>query len=255
MTDDALLVLLGQAADAVAGALTTADSWGLVAGSTAQHHSDVTADRAALEVLDRAGIGVLSEESGLHRPEADLVVALDPLDGSTNAAQGLPWYATSLCALDAEGPRVALVRNLVSGEQFTAIRGRGAWRDGSPLLVERSAVPALRDAIIGLSGLPRRHLGWRQFRALGAVALDLCAVASGRLDGFVDCSVDAHGPWDYLGGLLVCREAGVTVVDALGRDLVVRNHAARRTPVAGSPAIVEALVAAWPEACGPGGAA
>ena len=52
------------------------------------------------------------------------------------------------------------------------------------------------------------------------------------LDGFVDCGVDQHGPWDYLGGLLICQEAGAVVSDARGRDLVVLEHEARRTPVA-----------------------
>ena len=52
------------------------------------------------------------------------------------------------------------------------------------------------------------------------------------LDGYLDCSRGAHGPWDYLGGLLVCREAGATVDDAFDRDLVVVDATARRTPVA-----------------------
>ena len=103
----------------------------------------------------------------------------------------------------------------------------------------------LGDSVIGLSGLPDRHLGWAQFRALGAAALDLCAVADGTLDGYVDCSVDAHGSWDYLGGLLVCREAGASVADAHGRELVSLDHGARRTPVAGAtPDLLAALVAA-----------
>ena len=64
---------------------------------------------------------------------------------------------------------------------------------------------------------------------------------------YPDATVDEHGVWDYLGGLLVCREAGVAVVDAAGRDLVVRDHAARRTPVAGaSPAVLDALLACHP---------
>jgi fructose-1,6-bisphosphatase/inositol monophosphatase family enzyme len=61
-------------------------------------------------------------------------------------------------------------------------------------------------------------------------------VACGRLDGFVDLSVDAHGPWDYAGALLICREAGVTLGDAFDRPLLVLDHAARRTPVAGATA-------------------
>ena len=74
--------------------------------------------------------------------------------------------------------------------------------------------------------------GWAQFRCLGAAALDLCAVADGTLDGYVDCVTDAHGVWDYLGALLVCREAGVIVEDANGRILCVLDRSVRRTPVA-----------------------
>jgi fructose-1,6-bisphosphatase/inositol monophosphatase family enzyme len=70
-------------------------------------------------------------------------------------------------------------------------------------------------------------------------------VAEGRLDGYVDCLDDAHGSWDYLGATLVCREAGASVVDAFDRDLVVLDHAARRTPVAAAtPALLDALVEA-----------
>ena len=101
----------------------------------------------------------------------------------------------------------------------------------------------LGDAVVGLTGPPPPNPGWRQFRALGALALDLCAVADGRLDGYVDCAHELHGPWDYLGALLVCREVGVTVTDAHGRDLVVVDHDARRTPVAGAtPELHQALV-------------
>ncbi len=68
-------------------------------------------------------------------------------------------------------------------------------------------------------------------------------MASGRLDGYVDSSPAGHSPWDYLGALLVCREAGVGVVDAEGRELVVLDHAARRTPVAAAtPALLGELL-------------
>jgi myo-inositol-1(or 4)-monophosphatase len=98
-------------------------------------------------------------------------------------------------------------------------------------------------AVVGVSGMPRAEFGWRQFRALGACALDLCAVASGQLDGYVDCITDAHGPWDYLGGMLVCLEAGGFVVDGLGRELLVWDHGDRRTPIAaGSAAMLDDLV-------------
>ncbi len=241
MNADQLRLLLDETADAIASTLATQRDWGLSGAKPGQYRSDLAADAAALEVLDAAGVGVLSEESGRHRPDAAVTVVVDPLDGSTNASRGIPWYATSLCAVDADGPVAAVVVNLVSGERFAASRGAGATRDGSA--IGPTDAQRLDRSIIGLSGWPPRHLGWRQFRALGAVALDLCAVACGTLDGYVDCSPDAHGPWDYLGGLLICREAGAVVVDASDRNLVVLDHDDRRTPVAaGTPALLDALV-------------
>ncbi len=61
-------------------------------------------------------------------------------------------------------------------------------------------------------------------------------MAGGAFDGFVDMSPDAHGVWDYVGAVLVVREAGGEIVDALGRDLVVLDPDARRTPVAATSA-------------------
>ena len=242
MDDARLTDLLRRAADAVAAALGPLEDWGLAGTRAGQYRSDLVADAAVGPLLDEAGVGVLSEESGGRRLDAPLVVVVDPLDGSTNASRGLPWFATSLCAVDADGPRASVVVNLASGRRYEALRGGGATVDGQPL--RPSGCERLDEAIVGISGLPPRHLGWQQFRAWGAVALDLCAVAEGLLDGYVDCSTDAHGAWDYLGALLVCREAGVGVVDAAGRDLVVVAHDARRTPVAGAtPALLGQLTA------------
>ncbi len=85
-------------------------------------------------------------------------------------------------------------------------------------------------------------LGWRQFRALGSAALALCDVAAGHLDGYLDGHPDQHAPWDYLGGLLVCEEAGALVVDADGRDLVALDADARRQLVAaGTKELLEQL--------------
>jgi fructose-1,6-bisphosphatase/inositol monophosphatase family enzyme len=242
--DDAtLLEVLDETSAAIRSALGDLDDWGLAGTRTGQYHSDLAADAAALEVLARAGLGVLSEESGRHRPDATLTVVMDPLDGSTNASRGIPWFATSLCAVDPDGPRAALVIDLASGRRFEAVRGGGATCDGVPMAPSGSTV--LRDSIVALSGYPPRWLGWKQYRALGACALDLCAVAGGVVDGYVDCSWNAHGSWDYLGGMLVCREVGVPVVDLEGRDLCTLEHAERRTPVAGAtPALLDQLLTA-----------
>ena len=227
---------------AVTAALAAVDDWGLAGTRPGQYLPDLAADAAAVEVLLGAGLGVLSEESGLHEPGRSLLAVLDPLDGSTNASRGIPWFATSVCVLDADGPVAAVVVNQASAVCYQATRGGGATRDGRP--VRPSGEEHLGAAIVGLSGYPPAYLGWKQYRALGAVALDLCAVADGTLDGYVDAARSAHGPWDYLGGLLVCHEAGASVADALGRDLVVRSPDERRTPVAGAtPALLHELVA------------
>ncbi len=243
MDDDALAEVLDETAAAIRTVLGDLDDWGLAGTRDGQYRSDLAADAAALDVLGRAGLGVLSEESGRHRPDAAVTVVLDPLDGSTNASRRIPWFATSLCAVDADGPRAALVVNLADGTRYEARRGGGATRDGRA--IRPSGAARLGDALVGLSGFPPRWLGWRQYRALGAAALDLCAVAEGLTDGYLDASWNAHGPWDYLGGMLVCREAGAHVVDADGRDLVVLDHDARRTPVAAATSsLLDELVTA-----------
>jgi myo-inositol-1(or 4)-monophosphatase len=232
VTDDALLAVLSEASAAVRAALDGLGDWGPAGTRPGQYHSDLVADRAAIDVLSGAGLGVLSEETGPHDVGRELVVALDPVDGSTNAARGLPWFATSLCAVDGRGPRVALVVNQATGERFEAVRGGGALRNGEP--TAPTGCSSLADAVLGITGYPPVDLGWRQMRSLGAAALDLCAVACGHLDAYVDCSDHAHSPWDYLGGMLVCQEAGASVGEAGGRDLVTLGWTDRRVPLAGA---------------------
>jgi myo-inositol-1(or 4)-monophosphatase len=243
LSDSELVAVLHETATAVGLALDGLQDWGLVGTSDSQYRHDLVADQAALEVLTAAGLGVVSEESGSRDLDAGVVVVVDPVDGSTNASRGLPWWNTSLCALDADGLRAAVVVNQPAGIRYEAIRGGGARVDGQPLAPSRCE--ALREALVGLNGYPHRHLGWKQFRALGATALDLCAVAAGVLDGYVDCSYHGAGPWDYLGGVLVCLEAGAAVADARGNDLVTWSFEARRTPVAaGTQALLDELLAA-----------
>jgi fructose-1,6-bisphosphatase/inositol monophosphatase family enzyme len=238
-----LHAVLLETADAIGNALGALDNWGLAGTIPGQYHSDIAADAAAVQLLVDRGLGVLSEETGRHHPERAITVVVDPVDGSTNASRGIPWYAISLCAVDGEGALAALVVNLANGATFRAERGAGASAGDLPLTP--SARTAMNQSLVALSGYPRQYLGWYQFRALGAAALDLCAVAAGVVDAYIDCSWNAHGPWDYLGGMLVCREAGALVVDAEGRDLVMLEHTARRTPVAaGTQSLLDEAVAA-----------
>ncbi len=282
---DALLALFDELVTEIRQSLSGLDDWGPSGERASQYRHDIVADNIVVPRLRSAGLRVLSEESGLVGT-GEVTVVVDPVDGSTNGARRLPWYATSLCAVDDDGPVAALVANLASGDRYRASRGEGVEMGGiggvdvgagSDVGVDAgvdveggadggadpvkpvgyralpfgpSGCERLEDAVVGFSGLPPTHGGWSQFRALGAAALDLCAVATGSLDGFVDID-RAHGVWDYLGGLLVCREAGAVVVDGGGdgAELITLDPSARRAPVAAAtPALLEdllAMVAAW----------
>lgn len=227
---EAVLQVLHDAAGAAADALSGLEDWGPSGARPDQYRSDVLADAAVLDVLGRAGLGAYSEESGVHHPERPVRVVVDPVDGSTNASRGLPWWATSLCAVDGDGPLAAVVVNQATGACFEATRGGGARLDGRP--IRPSGTTSLGRSIVAFSGYPHRYIGWSQYRSLGAAALDLCAVASGTLDAFIDCAAQSLAPWDYLGGALVCTEAGAAVGEAAGRDLLVVDGTERRTIVA-----------------------
>ena len=88
-----------------------------------------------------------SESQGLDRP---VVAIVDPIDGSTNASLGIPWYATSLCAIDSEGLLASLVCNQATGNIYVAARGMGAELDGEPIQPSRKG--EMRDSILVFNG-------------------------------------------------------------------------------------------------------
>jgi fructose-1,6-bisphosphatase/inositol monophosphatase family enzyme len=233
-----------RAADAVATVLRSNDDWGASGVRDGQYAVDLDADAACLDLLYVAGYRVLSEESGVTGPPGSgsaPVVVVDPLDGSTNASRHLPWFGSALCLVDDDGPAAALVVNHATGERFSAVRGAGAERDGSA--ISPSGAVDLSVSILGVSGLPTHHYGWAQFRALGASAPDICAVACGVTDAWCDMHDDGHGVWDYLASILILEEAGGVATEVLGRDLCVLDHTARRSPaVAATPALLEAVL-------------
>src|SRR5919108_1112874 len=99
-----------------------------------QYALDLLADAAVLPILHKAGVAVVSEESGRSgSDDAAVTVVLDPVDGSTNCSRDIPYWSISLCAVDADGPLCALVANQATGVCTTAIRGKGAWREGEAL--------------------------------------------------------------------------------------------------------------------------
>ena len=239
MAPEAILDVFADLIAEVADALSELDDWGPSGARPDQYNHDVIADGIVIGGLHQAGFRVLSEESGITG-EGDITVVVDPVDGSTNASRALPWYAISLCAVDEHGPLAADVANLAIGDRYRAIRGMGAVSEDSEL--SPSGCQDLSQALVAFSGLPPSHGGWSQFRTYGAAALDLCAVASGSFDGFVDVD-GAHGVWDYLGAILICTEAGAAVGEGSGRPLLTFDTSERRGPVAAAtPELLEQLL-------------
>ena len=192
------------------------------------------ADRASEEALlgfvqERfPGSAVLAEESGPRGPEeAPLRWFVDPLDGTTNYAHGVPHFAVNVAVADREGIAAGATLDPLRGELFVAGRGRGAWLGEERIRV--SEARELRQALL-CTGFPydiredpepalrlfqaylRRARAVRRF---GAAALDLAYVACGRFDGFWEMKLR---PWDVAPGILLVREAGGAVTDFDGGD-------------------------------------
>jgi fructose-1,6-bisphosphatase/inositol monophosphatase family enzyme len=241
VTPDAILELFDDAAAAVRKAVTAIDVASLRdrTDRKGQYALDLVADEAACRVLEKAPVRIVSEESGVHARTGEVTVVIDPVDGSTNCSRGIAYWATSLCAVDFDGPLAALVVNQATGQHNRAVRGEGATRDGVSL--RASNVKRVEDAVVYVTGTTPKPLPWKQWRSLGSAALGLCEIAAGSIDGFVDAR-SFHAPWDYLGGLLACSEAGATVYDVRGRPLVTTDPDARRQVMAGGTAELAAVL-------------
>ncbi len=238
---DAVLRLFGEICDRTSAVLAANDDWSMSGRRDTQYSIDVDIDDACLGPLRAAGFSVLSEESGATG-ESEHVVVVDPLDGSTNAALGIPWCATALCLVSNGVPVVAMVANLRTGDRFTAISGRGAERNGMPISVGPPV--ELSAAIVAVNARPPESFRPAQYRSMGATALDIASVASpDGFDGSIDFDDDKIGVWDYLAAVTIVREAGGVAADAHGRELITLDHAARRRPVtATSPELLDELL-------------
>ncbi len=208
--------------------------------------ADEASERLIVDTLlaARPDDGLLGEEGADRTGTTGLRWVVDPLDGTVNYLYGLPAWAVSVACEDDAGALVGVVCDPTSGELFTAVRGGGAWCDGRPLTVndpvtlEQALIATgfaydveqrARQATIVAGLLPKV----RDLRRIGAAALDLCAVAAGRVDAYYE---DTTSRWDWAAGALIAAEAGA-VVSPLGDGLT-----------AAGPALHTALRAALDEA-------
>jgi myo-inositol-1(or 4)-monophosphatase len=238
----------GDADVATAGVATKSTPTDVV---TASDHAVESLIRERLGVL-RPGDVVVGEEHGSTAGESRTVWLVDPIDGTVNFLYGMPWYAISVAAVR-DGVSVAgAVIEPASGRLWSAAAGAGATCDGRPLRVSGATDVSLSLLATGFSYRPERrerqvrmigamlpHV--RDVRRAGAASLDLCAVAAGWADAYLE-----HGCnwWDWAAGALIAEEAGALVRtpgptgsvppdDGLGADALF----------AATPAIAEELAA------------
>jgi myo-inositol-1(or 4)-monophosphatase len=179
------------------------------------------------------GVPVIGEEEGGSTPAEGLSWVVDPIDGTVNYLYGYPWYGVSIAA-QVDGVSVAgVIVEPATGRLWDAARGDGARLDGRPLQVSGATRLDLSLVATGFAYAADRRARqaalWgrllprvRDIRRAGASSLDLCAVAAGWVDGYVE-----HGlhRWDWAAGALIAEEAGAVVRlpgerDGLGEDAV-----------------------------------
>jgi len=216
------------------------ESFGRLSGSEIERYGarDVVtaADRAAEQLIvrrltqARPAIPVLAEE-GARGQEArapdGLAWVVDPLDGTVNFVRAIPLFAVSIGLVENQIPVLGVVHLPVFGQTFWGAPGSGAFEGERPIAV--SATPVLEDAIVAtgfayerndladnnFENLERMVLRARGIRRMGAAAIDLAYVASGRLDAFWELHLK---PWDVAAGVALIRAAGGRVSDLEGGE-------------------------------------
>jgi myo-inositol-1(or 4)-monophosphatase len=202
--------------------------------------ADKVAEDEILAALSSVGgVRVLSEEAGRSGdPGAGSLAVIDPLDGSSNFERGIPFYCTSIALVDGEtlnGVTFGIVRDLVSGDVYAARRGKGATKNGRPIRTTTITSPSKATAGVDLSGAPRELVaqhgplvsGLKRTVHFGANALEICYLADGRVDAFVDIRRKIRIT-DFAAAYLIATEAGATFSDENGNGLEVSFDLNRR---------------------------
>lgn len=197
---------------------------------------DLVAERVILEQMSReiGSATFVSEESGVVKGgEGGLLIVIDPVDGSTNALRGYPCFSTSVAIAEGESLSQVLaggVINLVTGDIFLAEKGRGAYLNNKRLEVSKTS--HVQDALIAsdlntkgrfsnyIRRISRVLESAQHVRFLGTDALEMCLVASGAADAFVDLRGLLRSV-DIAASTLIVREAGGLVLSPEGSNLEI----------------------------------
>jgi len=217
-----------EVSDGLLGKSRGREVQGRGAGGDATMRFDAETEQAIVEVVRRVpGTRVIAEEVGVvGGADSKWTVIIDPIDGSSNFARGIPFYCASIGVADGKGVesiRYGLVRNLPNGDVYYAEKGKGARLNGTK--IRAGGVTELKEACIGVD-LAKGSIdviaaqvpligAIRKQMHLGANALELCYVADGKIDGFVDMR-NTLRIVDFAAGYLIAKEAGALFTDPHG---------------------------------------
>ncbi len=212
-----------------------AKTYGTGAGGDQMKKIDLIAEKALIEVLEEneAPCTLISEESGtkkIGQKPSEYYLTTDPIDGTTNAIRGLPFVATSLATSKTKNISdidTALVSDILHNITYTARRGQGAHRNEQK--IRPSTTSSLEEAVIGMDlGTPKKKeltpyfitllQKTRHLRHLGANALEICYVADGTTDAFIDIRGKLRVT-DAAAAYLILLEAGGTMTTPEGKEL------------------------------------
>ncbi|MDN5894707.1 MAG: inositol monophosphatase [Nocardioides sp.] len=205
---------------------------GITVAATKSSPVDIVtqADRDSEELIRdrlltaRPDDGFLGEEGNGVEGSSDVRWVVDPIDGTVNFLYGIPQYAVSIAAERDDEVVAGVVLNVATGVEYAAEHGGGSFRDGERLSVRESGPLAECLVLTGFNYVEevrrRQAASWarllpqvRDIRRLGSCALDLCHVAEGSADAYVEEGVSA---WDHAAGALIAREAGARTELTLG---------------------------------------
>jgi myo-inositol-1(or 4)-monophosphatase len=208
-----------KAVEKLAGKKESNEIVGLGKDGTPTKKIDKVAEDVAISVLRNYDVKIVSEEAGVVG-DGNIYVALDPIDGTFNATRGIPIYSVSLCFSKSEllgDAFFGYVLNLATGVEYYGMNGK-AYKNGERIEVSKKSKIENCDAILYY---PTKRYGFKRLRIFGSAALELCFVA----DGSVDCFMDIRNGkgflriYDVAAGILIGQYAGAKATDLEGNDL------------------------------------
>lgn len=232
---------------------------GIGAGGDPIKQIDLEAERAIIETLRgyKVSFTLVSEESGIikygENPNENFVT-VDPIDGTTNLTRGIFFYATSIAVSTKQTLKTvhtALVADLFHNITYTAQRGKGAYCNHHRIHPSRNTI--LEDAVIGIDlnaykvekiipKLTRLIHKTKHIRHLGANALEMCYVADGKIDAFIDIRGKLRAT-DMAAAWLIIRESNAKITTPDGNPLEITLDPKQKVAfIAANPKIYESIL-------------